>query len=384
MSFPRPPLHYVAGQVKVTAELAAYEWSGRTIEYHRRRSARVLGFREATREDETRAHGWLADEVCPVELVDEQLREALLARCRVERIEPPGRVERIIGAARAAFERAVLRPDHRAALARDVARLERCAVEAGQQARRAAGVARRAEGRPWAGEPGDAAARDRQAGAGPGDRPAGSAVRAAARRSCSRRGGPGRPRSIRRICARQPGGAADAARGAVLDRNGEIIDALVELLIALVNKIDASAERRVEGELVADLKRVRGKEAILFRAGRGGRGPSRRDRAAGAVPGGREATLRDLVREAKATKTAFGPARPGACCAPRTRTTTARCSPKLLDALEFRSNNTAYRPVMDALDVAAPLRRRPAQQRYYAADEQVPSKGSCRLTGATR
>jgi hypothetical protein len=37
-------------------------------------------------------------------LRDEHLREALLVRCRAERIEPPGRVERIIGSARAMFE----------------------------------------------------------------------------------------------------------------------------------------------------------------------------------------------------------------------------------------------------------------------------------------
>ena len=32
------------------------------------------------------------------------MREALLVRCRADRIEPPGRVERIIGSARATFE----------------------------------------------------------------------------------------------------------------------------------------------------------------------------------------------------------------------------------------------------------------------------------------
>lgn len=46
--------------------------------------------------------GWLADEVAAVELADERLREALLARCRAERIEPPARVNRILGMARAA------------------------------------------------------------------------------------------------------------------------------------------------------------------------------------------------------------------------------------------------------------------------------------------
>jgi hypothetical protein len=38
----------------------------------------------------------------------------------------------------------------------------------------------------------------------------------------------------------------------------------VELLVALVHKINARAERRVEKQLTAELKKVRGKEGILF------------------------------------------------------------------------------------------------------------------------
>ena len=48
-------------------------------------------------------------------------------------------------------------------------------------------------------------------------------------------------------------------------RSAEITDALVDLLIGLVHKINARAERRVERELIDDLRRVRGKEGILFR-----------------------------------------------------------------------------------------------------------------------
>lgn len=42
--------------------------------------------------------------MCPVELREQQLREALLVRRRSERIEPPGRIDRILGSARSAFE----------------------------------------------------------------------------------------------------------------------------------------------------------------------------------------------------------------------------------------------------------------------------------------
>jgi hypothetical protein len=48
-------------------------------------------------------------------------------------------------------------------------------------------------------------------------------------------------------------------------RTAEITDSLVELLIGIVHKIGTNAERRVERELITDLRRVRGKESILFR-----------------------------------------------------------------------------------------------------------------------
>lgn len=107
--FPRhagePPLaavEYLAQQVKVdAAEFAAgYAFAGRTVEYHRAQIRTALGFREATRADEERLSAWLADEVCPDEPDDDCQRDALLGRCRDERIEPPGRLDRILGAGR--------------------------------------------------------------------------------------------------------------------------------------------------------------------------------------------------------------------------------------------------------------------------------------------
>jgi hypothetical protein len=107
--FPRhagelPPaaVSYVARQVGVDpAELRGYDWSGRSAERHRGQIRRLFGFRRFSEDDEVKLAGWLADEVAAVELADERLREALLARCRAERIEPPARVNRILGAARA-------------------------------------------------------------------------------------------------------------------------------------------------------------------------------------------------------------------------------------------------------------------------------------------
>ena len=98
---PPAAVEYVAGLVKVAAsELAQYEWSGRTIEYHRAQIREASGFREPTRADEQRLARWLADEVCPGELGEERQRTALLARCREQRLEPPGRIGRLLGSAR--------------------------------------------------------------------------------------------------------------------------------------------------------------------------------------------------------------------------------------------------------------------------------------------
>ncbi|WP_433258901.1 DUF4158 domain-containing protein [Streptosporangium sp. CA-135522] len=105
---PRPAVEFMAGQVKVDAKLfAAYDWSGRTIEYHRAQIREFHGFREPTVGDEDKLADWLATKICPVEMSRDRLRGALLARCREDRIEPPKttRIERVLGAAEAMFER---------------------------------------------------------------------------------------------------------------------------------------------------------------------------------------------------------------------------------------------------------------------------------------
>lgn len=103
---PRAAVDYMAGQVKVDAALfSEYRWSGSTIEYHRAQVREALGFRESTRADEDVLAGWLAKKICPMVFTDEGLRAALLPRCRKLKIEPPGRMDRIVGAGRARFER---------------------------------------------------------------------------------------------------------------------------------------------------------------------------------------------------------------------------------------------------------------------------------------
>ena len=382
--FPRhggevPPVAvaYLAQQVGVeAAEFTRYGWSGRAVRYHRAQIRQALGFRESTVADEDRLAAWLAAEVCPVELREEALREAVAARCRAERIEPPGasRLNRVIGAGRAAAERDLC--------GRTVTRLPTSTAER-LEALVTVGVADDAAGGEGAlaelkADPGQVSldtllrevaklARVRALALPEGLFADASDKVVAAWRTRAARAYPSdlraAPRPVRLTLL------------AVLcwARTAEVTDALVDLLIALVLKLNTKAERRVEGELLEDLRRVRGKEGLLFALAEAAVSHPDDTVRAALFPVVGEATLRDLVREAKANEQVF-----------RSRVRTVltssytnhyrRMLPKLLAALMFRCNNTAYRPVMDALDLLARYAGRD-RARWYDPGEQVPLDG---------
>ncbi|CAA9458204.1 MAG: hypothetical protein AVDCRST_MAG02-1686 [uncultured Rubrobacteraceae bacterium] len=108
---PAEVLRFVAEQVGPGPEAGLegwlrYDWSGRSVKYHRAQIRRFFGFREATAEDGERVAGWLLEEVLPREQDAGRLREAFRARCRALKIEPPtpGRVERLTASASRRFE----------------------------------------------------------------------------------------------------------------------------------------------------------------------------------------------------------------------------------------------------------------------------------------
>ncbi|NQU36980.1 MAG: DUF4158 domain-containing protein [Actinobacteria bacterium] len=99
---PGEAVKFVARQIGCEPwELDAYEWSGRTIEYHRSQIREHLGFRECSVQDADDLIAWLAADVCQVERRPERVRELMLARCRAVCINPParGRIDRIVRSA---------------------------------------------------------------------------------------------------------------------------------------------------------------------------------------------------------------------------------------------------------------------------------------------
>lgn len=133
-------------------------------------------------------------------------------------------------------------------------------------------------------------------------------------------------------------------------REGEIVDGLVELLIQITHRITVKAEKRVIEELLADAVQVRGKTGILFDIAH-----AALENPDGVVrevifPVAGEATFEKLVKEAAA-----GGGQRHARIHTVVRASYGsyyrRMLPKLLAALEFRSNNTVHRPLLDAIDV---------------------------------
>ncbi|MET8537973.1 Tn3 family transposase [Streptomyces sp. NPDC005065] len=372
---PQAAVEYVAGLVKVpAAEFAKYDLTSRSAKNHRKQIREALKFRPATRADEDPLIVWLADEVCPVELVEDRQRDALLVECRARKIEPPGRFDRILTAAQSRAEKAFC--------TRTIERLGQVCT-----ARLLALVA---EGN----EDGTAllASLKRDPGAVGLD----SLLTEITKLNDVRK--LGLPEGLFADCSEKllaawraraikmyPSDFRDTAEDVRItllaalgsSRQAEITDALADLLIALVQKINTRAERRVERQLTAELKKVRGKEGILFKlADAAVDKPDEIVRTA-LYPVVGEKTLRDLVAEAKANEKVFKA---------KVRTTLRssyssyyrQMLPPLLKTLGFKCNNTAYRPVMDALALLEKYAEVDGKTRFYDAADEVPMDGVAR------
>ncbi|MFO0949702.1 MAG: Tn3 family transposase [Isosphaeraceae bacterium] len=383
----RPTVYEVARQIRLPPpEDHSLNLSGRTAERHRAEIRALFGYREATVADAEALQAWLRDQAAVVGAVPDHLVPRLEARCRELAIEPPSkdRVDRIMRAAIRSHEerlyariRVRLTPEIRA-------RLE-ALLQPGRDPE---------SGPDGDGQPGTAPAVLLQLRGNPG-RPSFAGVQAElARLELVRR--VGLPADLfdrvlpqeleryrRRVAVEAPHELRrhpEAMRltwlaAYVHIRGRQVTDDLVDLLTETIHQIGARAERRVDRDLLEDLRRVSGKQSLLFDlAG------AALDHPDGIVrevvfPVVGEQTLRDLAQEAKATGPTYRV----------TLRTVIRNSykghyrrmvPQILKALDFRSNNRRHRPVIQALD----LLKRYAETRLhnYSAEEDVPIDGVAR------
>ncbi|HEY9757519.1 MAG TPA: hypothetical protein V6C97_20290 [Oculatellaceae cyanobacterium] len=130
-------------------------------------------------------------------------------------------------------------------------------------------------------------------------------------------------------------------------RMQEINNSLTELLLQLIHKIDQNAETKVVQEFVSDLKRVHGKTNLLYRLAKAAlNNPDGTVRDV-IYPVVGEETLRDLLREFKASGR-FYQQKVAQCASSSYDHYYQRIVPKVLNTLNFQSNN---KQVMKALTI---------------------------------
>ena len=372
----------IAGQVGVSAAAwQGYDWCGRTIEYHRAQVRAALGFREATLDDAEALGRWLDGRVLALERRPDRLLAAARERCRSQSLEPPSpeRLERLV--------RSVLHRHEDAFCAALLARLPPETIVGLDALLRP----------PDPGEAGDDDGKVRSVPSlvalrgGTGQANLQSVGEEAAKLACIRAialpaglfdGVPSRVLLAyrRRVGAEElhelrchPDPIRLTLMAAFCHARGrEIADSLTDLLITTVHRIGTRAEKRVEGELMTDLKRVAGKPALLFKLAAASL--SKPDGAVRDVvfPTVDEQTLRDLVAEGENTGPAYR-RHLQTVIHNSYRSHYRRMLPLVLDALSFRSGNQAHRPVLDALGVIA--RHAARKMRCYPAGEAVPLEG---------
>ena len=157
-------------------------------------------------------------------------------------------------------------------------------------------------------------------------------------------------------------------------RQREITDTLVELLIHIAHRVGVRAEKKVESELLKYVKKVAGKTKLLYMIAKAA--TSQPDGTVKEVifPAVSEVTLEDLIQEVEAdgghehrvklvARASYGHHY-------------RRIVPALLDVLSFQCNNDLHRPVMDALSLLEKYRNHKAA--VFPSDEKVPLNGVVR------
>lgn len=367
---PEAAVEYLAAHTKtVPSGWAEYDWQGRMIKYHRAEIRALWGFRETTTQDGEDLTRWLCQHVLTYERHSGRILELVLGRLRELKIEPPtsDRLDRLIRSALRIFEEE---------FAQDL--FERLAPEAKERLD--------ALLEPIPAEPVRVPMHDLRADPGPASIETLEEEMAKLALLKAIALPPGlfdrlSPRIVevyrRRVAIeeifelrRHPATFRMTLLSAFCHlRTGELIDTLSDLLIDMVHRVAHRAEVKVERELVADFKRVSGKNGLLFQIAE-----ASLDHPDSAVkdvvyPIASEATLRDLVREFKATGPAY---RQQLHTVMRTayRSHYRAMLIGLLGTLEFRSGNDLHRPVLDALAIVKKYAG--SRLQVYPSEERVP------------
>lgn len=304
---PQVVVQQLARQLGMIAELyLKYDWNGRTIKRHRAQIRAFLGFREATTKDSQAVDYWLTQQVLRHEHDLEHLKAEVYQQFRQRQIEPPTpeRVERLIHSAIHTYEQRFF-----AAVMQQLSALTRVKLDKLLSSAKVLPNSVQEEQSYF-----------QELKADPGRSGLESILNEITKlQYLHKLSLPSNlfqdvaPKVLFRYRQRTATESLhelrrhpDPIRYMLLTafcwlRCQEVTDSLVELLIQIVHGIGARAERKVEKELIDDLKRVSGKNSLLFRIAE-----ATVDNPNGVVkdvvyPVVSKQTLQDLVKEFKAT-----------------------------------------------------------------------------------
>ncbi|KXY39376.1 transposase [Bacillus cereus] len=372
-------IDYVAKQVGVPADsFQEYDWNGRSIKYHRAQIREYVGFRESTSEDMEQIKLWLQANILPQELQIDRVREYVLHHLRHQQLIPPtqDQLERNIKSAIRQYEEHISQSIFTQLSEHSKSKLD-AFIRTWSQTEQLEEDQTILSFRELVSDPGRIGldsllqeieklqiVRDIQL---PSDLFYGvppKMIRTYRQRAVSE--------DIREL-RRHP----DPIRYTLLAaffwcRGREITDNLVELIIQIVHRIGARAERKVEKEFLRDFRKVSGKTNVLFRMAE--KAVEQPDGIIRDVlfPVVGEDTLKDIVKEMKHTGPAY---RQKVHTVMRSSYGThyRRMVPALLDILEFRSNNDVHRPVIDAIDLLKQYKL--TNQYTYNEADYIPIEG---------
>lgn len=395
-------VNYVAKLLDISPEkYSEYDWQGRSIKYHRAQIREFFGFRAAKVSDARELINWLAEQALIYELKFEQLKVAAITRLRDLKLEPPTdlRLERIIRSALRNFESNFFERTSEQLSSHSKKQIDKFFsdktlsqnLDEPQEVNNFEKV-------------GDTPADEINAEVSmltwaelktdPGRIGVESFQKEVAKLEIFRqlklptdlfkkiptkviqiyksRVAVEHPRDLRRHP--EPIRYTLFAAFCWL-RSQEVTDNLVELLIQIVHRIGANAEKRVDKELLNDFKRVHGKNNLLYQMAEASLNKPEGTVKDVIFPVVGEATLKNLVKEYKSTGNAY-----------REKVYTVmrssyggyyrRILPLILNQLEFRSNNEVHRPVIQALELLKKYAE--SKQRYYDAGEDIPIEGVLR------
>jgi hypothetical protein len=373
---PEAAVEYLAAQTKaVPSSWAEYDWRGRTIKYHRAEVRALWGFREATTEDGEDLTRWLCQHVLRYERHPGRILELALGKLRELKIEPPtaDRLDRIIRSALRTFEEEFAQSLFERLAPEAKERLDALLEPISAQAIRVPLHDLRAD-------PGPASIETLEE----------ELAKLALLKAIALP--PGlfdrlSPRILegyrKRVAVeeifelrRHPAAFRMVLLSAFCHlRTRELTDTLCDLLIDMVHRVAHRAEVKVERELIADFKRVSGKNSLLFQIAEASLDHPDSPVKDVVYPIASQATLRDLVREFKATGPAY---RQQLHTVMRTayRSHYRAMLIRLLGTLEFRSGNELHRPVLDALAIVKKYAG--SRLQVYPFEESVPVTGIVR------